>query len=89
MKKSTTIRFTMNIAATIAILLTFASLTSYLTSMAYAQTNQTNKTTTGGATGTTTLNQTGAQITAQPTTTMVNQDNYTGTTDKRHSQPDY
>jgi hypothetical protein len=50
MKKSTTIKYTMNIAATIAILLAFASLTSYLTSMAYAQTNQTNKTTTGRAT---------------------------------------
>ena len=46
MKKLTTIKYTMNIAATIAILLAFASLTSYLTSMAYAQTN---KTTTGRA----------------------------------------
>ena len=72
MKKSTTIKYAMNIAATIAILLTFASLTSYLTSMAYAQTNQTNQTTTGGATGTTTLNQTGAQVTGQPATTVLN-----------------
>jgi hypothetical protein len=71
MKKSTTIKYTMNIAATIAILLTFASLTSYLTSMAYAQTNQTNQTTTGGATGTT-PNQTGAQVTGPPETTVLN-----------------
>jgi hypothetical protein len=60
----------MNIAVTIAILLTFASLTSYLGSMAYAQTNQTNQTTPAGATA---PNQTGAQITGQPTTTIVNQ----------------
>ena len=72
MKKSTTIRYTVNIAATIAILLTFASLTSYLTSMAYAQTNQTNQTTTGGTTGATAPNQTGAQVTGQPETTVLN-----------------
>ena len=72
MKKSTTIKYTMNIAATIAILLTFASLTSYLGYMAYAQTNQTNQTTTGGATGTTAPNQTGAQVTGQPETTVLN-----------------
>ena len=50
MKKSTTIKYKMNIAATIAILLTFASLTSYLGSMAYAQTNQTSQTAAAGAT---------------------------------------
>jgi hypothetical protein len=69
MKKLTTIKYTMNIAATIAILLAFASLTNYLGSMAYAQTNQTNQTTAAGATA---PNQTGVQVTGPPETTVLN-----------------
>lgn len=60
-QKSTDKKYTMSIAATLALLLSFASLTTSLGSAAFAQSNQT-----------TTPNQTGAQVTGQPETTLLN-----------------
>lgn len=61
-QKSTDKKYTMSIAATLALLLSFASLTTFLGSAAFAQSNQTSPS----------PNQTGAQVTGQPETTLLN-----------------
>jgi hypothetical protein len=57
------IKQTVSIAATIAVLISFASLTGSLGSAVFAQSNQTT---------TASPNQTGAQVTGQPETTLLN-----------------
>lgn len=61
-QKSTDKKYIMSIAATLAVLLSFASLTTSLGSAAFAQSNQTSPS----------PNQTGAQVTGQPETTLLN-----------------
>jgi hypothetical protein len=68
-QKSTDKKYTVSIAATLALLLSFASLTTSLGSVAFAQSNQTT-TTTGSPSPS--PNQTGAQVTGQPETTLLN-----------------
>src|SRR5918995_2782272 len=68
-QKSTDKKYTLSIAATLALLLSFASLTTSLGSTAFAQSNQTT-TTTGSPSPS--PNQTGAQVTGQPETTLLN-----------------
>jgi hypothetical protein len=68
-QKSTNKKYTMSIAATLALLLSFASLTTSLGSVAFAQSNQTT-TTTGSPSPA--PNQTGAQVTGQPETSILN-----------------
>jgi hypothetical protein len=63
-QKSTDKKYTISIAATLALLLSFASLTTSLGSTAFAQSNQTSPTPSP--------NQTGAQVTGQPETTLLN-----------------
>jgi hypothetical protein len=64
-QKNTDEKHPMNIATTLLVLLAFASLTISLGSTAYAQGNQTTSTPPSP-------NQTGAQVTGQPETTVLN-----------------
>src|ERR687897_2228401 len=64
-QKNTDEKHPMDIATTLLVLLAFASLTSSLGSTAYAQGNQTTATPPSP-------NQTGAQVTGQPETTVLN-----------------
>src|ERR671910_747079 len=57
------------LATTLAVLLSLASLTNSLSSTAFAQGNQGNQT----ATASSSSNQTGAQVTGQPETTVLNE----------------
>jgi hypothetical protein len=65
-QKSTNKKYTVSIAASLAILLSFASLTTSLGSVAFAQSNQTPPSPSPSP------NQTGAQVTGQPETTLLN-----------------
>jgi hypothetical protein len=65
-QKSTNKKYTLSIAATLALLLSFASLTTSLGSTAFAQSNQTTSTPSPAP------NQTGAQVTGQPETAILN-----------------
>jgi hypothetical protein len=67
-QKSTDNKYTMSIAATLALLLSFASLTTSLGSVAFAQSNQTSPSPSPSPSP----NQTGAQVTGQPETTVLN-----------------
>ena len=64
-QRSTDKKYTVSIAATLALLLSFASLTTSLGSTAFAQGNQTTSTPPSP-------NQTGVQVTGQPETTVLN-----------------
>jgi hypothetical protein len=68
-QNSTNKKYTVSIAATLALLLSFASLTTSLGSVAFAQSNQT---TTATGSPLPSPNQTGAQVTGQPETTLLN-----------------
>ena len=70
-QKSTNKKYTVSIATTLALLLSFASLTTSIGSVAFAQSNQ-KTTTTASPSPSPSPNQTGAQVTGQPETTVLN-----------------
>jgi hypothetical protein len=70
MSSPPTINHAVILATTLAVLLSLASLTNSLSSTAFAQGNQTTGTT---ASSSSSSNQTGAQVTGQPETTVLNE----------------